>query len=104
MPNSRATASAVLRLSPVHMITSSPRSCRASIAFGVVFLDWVGDRKEACGVFVHGNPDDRLRLLLQMLGLAIQILGNADTRFLDELPLPDAHGLTVQLAGDDTSA
>lgn len=55
-------------------------------------------------MFVHGYPDDRLCFLLQVVGLAIEILGNADTRLLEELPLSDPHRRTVQLASDTTAS
>ena len=84
------------------MITLTPASCRASIAFGRRFLDRVGDGEQAGSASVDGDEDDASALVVcRRCGLAIQILRDADTRFLQELrACRRRHGLAVDFARD----
>ena len=55
MPSLRATAFAVVRLSPVSMTTLMPSAASAFSASGVVGLDRIGDREQPGELAVDGE-------------------------------------------------
>ena len=57
MPSRRATAIAVVRLSPVSMTIAMPSACSAVSAGAVVVLDRIGDGDDAGGLAVDGDED-----------------------------------------------
>ena len=70
MPSCRATALAVVQLSPVSMTTRMPSALQRCERLGRGVLDRVGDGEDAGHAPVHADEDRRGALLAQLVGLA----------------------------------
>ena len=87
---SPATASAVVRLSPVSMTTPQALACSAAIASGVVCLDRVGDAEQAGGRAVDGDEHDGLAFAAQLLGALVRARAASTPSALHQARLPSA--------------
>ena len=88
MPSRRATACAVVRLSPVSMTTRMPSSRSALSAAGVRRLDRIGDGDDAGDLAVDRHEDRGGAVLAQPLGLAPSSARSAMPSSARNLALP----------------
>ena len=98
MPSCRATACAVVLLSPVSMMTLTPSSASAFNAAGVEALTGIGDGEQAGQFAVDGDVDDGGAIGAHAFGIGIQRMG-IDAERGQELRIAEQNGFAVDLAG-----
>ena len=99
MPSCRATASAVVRLSPVSITTRSPSSCKRASASGVVAFTGSAIAITPASRAVDGDEHHRRALLRSSLRLAPQ-RARVDAELARNVALPSATARALDRARD----